>query len=137
MTDPAPSTAAQSLRLDPTLAGNPSLIQGGTGAEGSNDIALAIAAIQNDPNSGIDPVYHAFVSKVGSDVREATRQEGNAQVLTDAVENRRQSVSGVSMDEEMSNLVRFQRSYQASSRAMSTLDEMLDVLINRTGRVGL
>ena len=35
------------------------------------------------------------------------------------------------------NLVRFQRSYQASARAMSTLDEMLDVLINRTGRVGL
>ena len=60
-----------------------------------------------------------------------------AQVLTDAVENRRQSVSGVSMDEEMSNLVRFQRAYQASSRAMSTMDEMLDVLINRTGRVGL
>ena len=57
--------------------------------------------------------------------------------LTDAVENRRQSVSGVSMDEEMSNLVRFQRAYQASSRAMSTMDEMLDVLINRTGRVGL
>jgi flagellar hook-associated protein 1 FlgK len=46
-------------------------------------------------------------------------------------------VAGVSMDEEMSNLVRFQRAYQASSRAMSTMDEMLDVLINRTGRVGL
>ena len=44
---------------------------------------------------------------------------------------------GVSMDEEMSNLVRFQRAYQASARAMSTMDEMLDVLINRTGRVGL
>jgi flagellar hook-associated protein 1 len=137
VTDPAPSTAAQSLRLNAALAGNPSLIVGGSGAEGSNDIARAIAAIQNDPNSGIDPAYHAFVAKVGSDVREATRQEGNAQVLTDAVENRRQSVSGVSMDEEMSNLVRFQRSYQASSRAMSTMDEMLDVLINRTGRVGL
>jgi flagellar hook-associated protein 1 FlgK len=77
------------------------------------------------------------VAKVGSDVREAGRQADNAQVLTDAVENRRQSVSGVSMDEEMSNLVRFQRSYQASARAMSTMDEMLDVLINRTGRVGL
>ena len=71
------------------------------------------------------------------DVREATRQTSNAQALTDAVEDRRQSVAGVSMDEEMSNLVRFQRSYQASARAMSTMDEMLDVLINRTGRVGL
>jgi flagellar hook-associated protein 1 len=129
--------AADTLRLDPALALNPDLITGGTGAEGSSDVARAIAAIQNDPNSGVDGAYQSFVAKVGSHVREAMRQEGNAQVLTDAVENRRQSVSGVSMDEEMSNLVRFQRSYQASSRAMSTMDEMLDVLINRTGRVGL
>ena len=81
--------------------------------------------------------YRAFVAKVGADVREADRQEANAQVLADSVENRRQSVAGVSLDEEMSNLVRFQRAYQASARAMSTMDEMLDVLINRTGRVGL
>ncbi len=100
-------------------------------------MARAIAAILSDANSGVDGAYRAFVAKVGSHVREAIRQEGNAQVLTDAVENRRQSVSGVSLDEEMSNLVRFQRAYQASSRAMSTMDEMLDVLINRTGRVGL
>ena len=88
-------------------------------------------------SAAVDGTYRAFVARIGSDVREAVRQEANAQVLTDAVENRRQSVSGVSMDEEMSNLVRFQRSYQASARAMSTMDEMLDVLINRTGRVGL
>jgi flagellar hook-associated protein 1 FlgK len=41
------------------------------------------------------------------------------------------------MDEEMTNLVRFQRGYQASARAMSTMDQMLDTLINRTGTVGL
>ena len=58
-------------------------------------------------------------------------------MLVDASDDRRQSVAGVSMDEEMTNLIRFQRGYQASARAMSTLDEMLDVLINRTGRVGL
>ena len=74
---------------------------------------------------------------LGSEVRDAKRQQANAQVLSDAVEDRRQSISRVSLHEEMSNLVRFQRAYQASSRAMSTLDEMLDVLINRTGRVGL
>jgi flagellar hook-associated protein 1 len=132
-----PASSADTLRLNPALSADPTLIVGGTGAEGSSDVARAIAAIQTDPSSGIDGSYQAFVAKVGSHVREAIRQEGNAQVLTDAVENRRQSVSGVSMDEEMSNLVRFQRSYQASSRAMSTMDEMLDVLINRTGRVGL
>ena len=68
--------------------------------------------------------------------REATRNEANAQALTDAVQDRRESVAGVSLDEEMGNLIRFQRAYQASSRAMSTMDEMLDVLINRTGTGG-
>jgi flagellar hook-associated protein 1 FlgK len=129
--------ASQTLDVNPLLAGNPSLIVGGTGNDGSSDVARAIAAIQNNPSSGVDGAYQAFVSKIGAHVRESIRQEANSQALTDAVENRRQSVAGVSMDEEMSNLVRFQRSYQASSRAMSTMDEMLDVLINRTGRVGL
>jgi len=41
------------------------------------------------------------------------------------------------MDEEMTNLVRFQRGYQASARAMTTMDQLLDTLINRTGSVGL
>ena len=77
------------------------------------------------------------MSRVGSEVAQANRQEANAQALTDAVNDRRQSVAGVSLDEEMTGLIRFQRAYQASSRAMSTMDEMLDVLINRTGRVGL
>jgi flagellar hook-associated protein 1 FlgK len=129
--------ASQTLDVNPLLAGNPSLIVGGTGNDGSSDVARAIAAIQNNPSSGVDGAYQAFVSKIGAHVRESIRQEANSQALTDAVENRRQSVAGVSMDEEMSNLVRFQRAYQASSRAMSTMDEMLDVLINRTGRVGL
>ena len=57
--------------------------------------------------------------------------------LLNTVEERRESVSGVSLDEEMTNLTSFQRGYEASARAMSALDEALNVLINRTGRVGL
>jgi flagellar hook-associated protein 1 FlgK len=127
--------AAQTLDVSAAILANPTLVDPGTGASGSTDLALAVSQLRDNP--AIDGAYRAFVSQVGTDVREAARQQGNAQVLTDAVENRRQSVSGVSLDEEMANLVRFQRAYQASSRAMSTLDEMLDVLINRTGRVGL
>ena len=58
-------------------------------------------------------------------------------VLADALSSRRDSVSGVSLDEEMTNLLRFQRGFQASSRALNAMDEMLDMLVNRTGRVGL
>jgi len=74
---------------------------------------------------------------MGNEVAQAQRSEATAQVLTDNLKDRRESVSGVSLDEEMTNIIRFQRAYQASARAMSTTDEMLDTLINRVGRVGL
>jgi len=106
----------------------------GVPVPGANDLALAVADLRG---RAPDEDYRSFVARVGSEVRDAKRSETNAEVLVEAVDDRRQSISGVSLDEEMSNLVRFQRSYQASARAMSTLDEMLDVLINRTGRVGL
>jgi flagellar hook-associated protein 1 FlgK len=130
-----PGPAADTLRVAAALQTDYRLVDPGSGAPGSTDLALAVSQLRDHP--AVDQAYRAFVAQVGSQVREATRQQGNSQVLTDAVENRRESVSGVSLDEEMSNLVRFQRAYQASSRAMSTMDEMLDVLINRTGRVGL
>jgi flagellar hook-associated protein 1 len=133
--DAGAGPAAATIDVSAALLANPQSLTPGSGAAGSTDLALAVSKLRD--GATVDQPYRAFVAKVGSDVREAGRQADNAQVLTDAVENRRQSVSGVSMDEEMSNLVRFQRSYQASARAMSTLDEMLDVLINRTGRVGL
>lgn len=107
---------------------------GSTGAPGSNDRALAVAALRGQ---AADREYASLVTRIGGDLRNARREEANAKVLAQSVDDRRQSVSGVSMDEEMTNLVRFQRGYQASARAMSTMDEILDVLINRTGRVGL
>jgi flagellar hook-associated protein 1 FlgK len=133
--DAGAGPASATLDVAAALLADPQSLAPGSGAAGSRDLALAVSRLRD--GATVDGAYRAFVAQVGTNTREATRQEGNAQVLTDAVENRRQSVSGVSLDEEMSNLVRFQRSYQASARAMSTLDEMLDVLINRTGRVGL
>ena len=103
-------------------------------APGANDIAIAIAKLRGTSS---DQKYQAIVARIGADVRNTERLEANAEVLSGAIDDRRQSTSGVSMDEEMTNLVRFQRGYQASARAMNTVDEMLDQLINRTGRVGL
>jgi flagellar hook-associated protein 1 len=53
------------------------------------------------------------------------------------VDGDREAVSGVSLDEEMTNMLAYQHGYQAAARLVTTVDEMLDVLINRTGRVGL
>ena len=70
-------------------------------------------------------------------MKTAQAGETNAQALLNTVAERRESVSGVSLDEEMTKLQSFQRGYEASARAMTALDEALDVLITRTGRVGL
>jgi flagellar hook-associated protein 1 FlgK len=105
----------------------------GTSAE-ENDIARAIANLSGGTT---DDLYSTFVTRIGSMVQDSQRQKASSQALVDAVNSRRQSTSGVSMDEEMTNMIRFQRAYQAAARAMSTMDEMLDIVINRTGRVGL
>jgi flagellar hook-associated protein 1 FlgK len=104
------------------------------GAVGDNDIARQITNLRG---GAADKLYTAFVTKIGGDLKNAQTGETNANVLLSSIQDRRQSVSGVSLDEEMTNLVRFQRGYQASARAMSTIDQMLDTLINRTGTVGL
>ena len=104
------------------------------GSVGGNDIATAIGALRG---GAADRAYASFVTRVGTEMVEAQNGETNAQALLNTVEERRESVSGVSLDEEMTNLTSFQRGYEASARAMSALDEALNVLINRTGRVGL
>jgi flagellar hook-associated protein 1 len=104
-----------------------------TSAE-ENDIARAIA---NLAGGTTDDLYSTFVTRIGSMVQDSQRQKGTAQALVDSIDARRTSTSGVSMDEEMTNMIKFQRAYQAAARAMSTMDDMLDIVINRTGRVGL
>ena len=85
----------------------------------------------------IDTAYSQLVTQIGSDSQQAQQNLANATSLVDALTNRRQSVSGVSLDEEMTNLLKFQRGFQASSRVLSAMDEMIDTIISRTGRVGL
>jgi flagellar hook-associated protein 1 FlgK len=127
----AAGTEAASLTVNVAATG----VRTATGtAAGANDIAIALAKLRG---TGADQKYQALVARIGGDVRNNERLEANAKVLTGAIDDRRQSTSGVSMDEEMSNLIRYQRGYQASARAMNSVDEMLDQLINRTGRVGL
>jgi flagellar hook-associated protein 1 FlgK len=109
-------------------------VVGGVGGPSDNSLALRISNLRG---GDADKRYQQLVTRMGNEVAQASRSQSTAQVLTDNLSDRRESVSGVSLDEEMTNIIRFQRAYQASARAMSTTDEMLDTLINRAGRVGL
>jgi flagellar hook-associated protein 1 FlgK len=113
---------------------NPGSLRGGPAGAGDNSLALAIARLRGGDAS---ERYGRLVTGIGNAVGDAKRSEATTRVLTDNIKDRRDSVSGVSLDEEMTSLIRFQRAYQAAARAMSTTDEMLDTLINRAGRVGL
>lgn len=81
--------------------------------------------------------YAGVVSGLGTRSEGAQRDLANAEVLADMAIGRRTQVSGVSLDEEMSNMLRFQHAYNASARVLTTMDEALDTIINRMGRVGL
>ncbi len=105
-----------------------------TGAEGGNDVAQSIAALRG---GSAEQSYAALVEQVGSDVRGAQDEQANMQTTLTAINNQRQSVSGVSLDEEMTNLISYQRGYQASARTLTAMSEMLETLIEHTGGVGL
>ncbi len=99
-------------------------------ASGGNNIALALAGLRG---GAADQRYAALVTQLGSGVRGAKTNQETAQAVLTAVSNQRQAVSGVSLDEEMTNLISFQRGYQASARALNVMNEVLDTLINQSG----
>ncbi|MNE93302.1 Flagellar hook-associated protein 1 [compost metagenome] len=84
----------------------------------------------------VDDYFRAMVGDLGTRASNATRNYDNQLNLVDGVETRRQSVSGVSLDEEMADLIRYQHAYNAAARNMTTVDEMLDRIINQMGLVG-
>jgi flagellar hook-associated protein 1 FlgK len=87
--------------------------------------------------STLDDYYRFTIAQLGIDSQESKRMRDNTEVMMGQVDNRRQSVSGVSLDEEMTNMVKFQQAYNAAARYVTTIDEVLDRVINGMGRVGL
>lgn len=86
---------------------------------------------QSNNGKTIDQYYKDMISKLGTQSEEATnRTDTERDSILKDLEDQRQSVSGVSLDEEMTNLIQFQHAYQASAKVISTVDELLDVVIN-------
>ena len=78
-----------------------------------------------------------FLGRLGADLAfQEGRQEATALVADDFLD-RRDEISGVSQDEETTDMMKYQKSYEAAARLMTVLDELIDVIVNRMGRVGL
>lgn len=96
--------------------------------DGSNADALGELAT-------VDESYRRLITDFGASVASATRVAANQQVLTDQVDGAREALSGIDLDEEMVQMLTYQRAYEAAARVLTTVDSVLDTLINRTGLV--
>ena len=79
-----------------------------------------------------DDFYRALVTDVGNQVQTAVGYAEHQGVMVTSLENYRDSISGVSLDEEMLNLIKFQHAYDAAAKLISTVDEMIDTIMNMT-----
>jgi flagellar hook-associated protein 1 FlgK len=138
----AAGTTAATFRLDATVtAANLKASDGG--AAGDNTVAQAIAQLANHTFSvaGGDQIsgsfagfYASSVSSLGQSLSSANSQVTNQSNIETLVRSQRDSVSGVSLDEELADLQKYQRAFQASSRVFTVIDNLLDNVVNQLGR---
>lgn len=106
------------------------------GAEvGDNRNALELGDVKDlmvlEKNTlSIDSYYSVITSEVGHDVENTNRGLEHQEFMIEEFEKRRQSVAGVSIDEELINLMKFQQAYAATAKLISAIDEMLNILIS-------
>lgn len=109
-------------------------------AAGDNAVNLAnrlkVDISTNLGKSSLDTYYGSMIGALGVQADNADRLTTNQTTLVSQITNWRSSVSGVNLDEELSDMIRFQKGYSSAARVLTTMDEMLDKLINETGRVG-
>ena len=107
----------------------------GGAANLDNSNADRIGKFRGQP-AGVDANYRKMIVELGVQAAVAIRNTDIQAVITTQVDAARESVAGVNIDEEMTNMLSFQQAFNAASRMVTAIDETLDQLINRTGLVG-
>ena len=129
-------TDAGNITVNASLANNPSLIQlsGDATATGDNSVAKQLAALATTAQSGLNnqtftASYAATVAGLGTALQSANTHVTNETAVTNMLTTQRASVSGVNVDEEMTNLISFQQAYGASASLVKTIDAMMQVTL--------
>jgi flagellar hook-associated protein 1 FlgK len=126
-------SAAQSIKVNGEIVKDPTKIAAG----GKSGGASSTKDQNSDELTGsFDTYYSGIIGKLGVDSKSAQKNLSNSVVLAASVDRNRDSVSSVSLDEEMTDMIKFQQAYNASARMMTMMDEMLDKIINGMGTVG-
>lgn len=146
-----PGQEALSFEVNPAITSSRMLAAATqTNAQGDGNNALAISAAIDSPtilnflgdpvsNSGEQSIRHFNSSRVTSlalEIRHAKTGASDSENLLTAMDQQREQVSGVNLDEEAANMVKYQRAYQAAVRIMNTMDAMLEQVVTNLGMVG-
>ncbi|MCC7180169.1 MAG: flagellar hook-associated protein FlgK [Acidobacteria bacterium] len=130
--------AAAALQLDSAIDADPALVAAsGTGAPGDNQVARALADLRGARAVGGTATFAEswgqLVYRVGSDTQVARAEQQSRHEVVAQVARLRDQVSGVSLDEESANMLKFQRAYEANARFFTTVNSVLDTLMNVVG----
>jgi flagellar hook-associated protein 1 FlgK len=135
-------STAGTIALDGALTAT-NLKASNGGAASDNTIALSVAGLvstvwSTGAGADIDGTFGNFLSnsvgQIGQALATTNTKITNQSTVENLVRSQRDSISGVSLDEEMADLVKYQRAFQASSRVFSTVDQLLDLVVNQMGR---
>ncbi len=139
--DPLHSGAA-TISLNDLIANNVNRIAASQSGEvGDNINALAIADLRNAATmmrgtASFSEYYNSMIGEIASETNKAINLKDNYGLLVQQLDNSRQSVQGVSLDEEMAQMVKYQHAFDAASRVITTMDQALETVIKDMGVVG-
>lgn len=134
-------TDASNIEVNSEFKRDSSLVQGyGAPIYGNNKVANEMVQMQYNKlnfyqkdgrvaTETVDGFYRYFTTSIASDGERSIKSYDTNQALFNTVNNQFQAISGVSMDEELANLMKFQSAYGANAKVITTIDQMLDTLL--------
>jgi flagellar hook-associated protein 1 FlgK len=127
---------AANIAVTPALVGNPATLQaaGVAGASGDNQVALAVAQLADTAQAALNNQtfsdnYNYTITNLGSALASANNSLTDQQTVQSMLTQQRASESGVNMDEEMTNVVSYEKAYQGAAELVTTLDQMLTTVV--------
>ncbi|MCD6115740.1 flagellar hook-associated protein FlgK [bacterium] len=130
------TTGADDIALSSDVLDSLSKIAASEGGSiGDGNSALAIAKVAEDytmsgNTATIEDYFSSMMGDLGIKSREASTMSDNQKLMTEQLENQQSSFSGVSLDEEMTNMIKYQHAYEAAARLVTTVDEMMKTIID-------
>ncbi len=128
------NSGAANIKMNQAIVNDPTLIatRGATEGVGANSVAESIFNLQFDnfvANETPTDFYISLVTEIGSEIDDVSFLRYSHELITQQMQNQRDEISGVSLDEEMTKLVQYEQAYQAAAKIIQTVDEMIGTVL--------